>query len=139
MQGNPENIPDNEAWFTYEKKSCNALDHIEGSQLSWAKGCLSFLPAHIASVFFDAVRGRERPVGICSPGTAYDLPADAYAGLNLYVRTEGPCSSTELPNETKDRSHLSAFQGLSQPLLPLSAPSGNYKVSALRSPDGLSH
>lgn len=34
---NPENIPDNEAWFTYEKKAPNALDHIEGSQLSWAK------------------------------------------------------------------------------------------------------
>lgn len=51
--------------------------------MEWGKGCLSFLPAHIASVFINAVRRRERPAGICSPGTAYDLPADAYEGLNL--------------------------------------------------------
>ena len=31
---NLENIPDNEAWFTHDKKSPNGLDHIEGSQLS---------------------------------------------------------------------------------------------------------
>lgn len=35
--GNPENIPDNEAWFTHEKKPPNGLDHIEGSQWSGAK------------------------------------------------------------------------------------------------------
>lgn len=41
--------------------------------------------------------------------------------------------------EIKDRSSLLASESLSQPLLLLFAPSISYKVSALRSRDGLSH